>query len=264
MQDAFRDYSQFLIGLALLIEPEDEQPSAECYFYSEFVMQFGCDWFWVTAGHVMEQIEPHLTTNIAKCFRLIDHYGFGPDRSNAVPFNYEGAWRYHVYDKAKGLDFGAAEIAPFYRHTLESNGVAVVKKADWRRLNPGGFPSFVLTGLADDSIERSKRFKKDHYIVQGKPVPSLILADQIPVPIGSRLQYTRIAGKISEQWPDGSIVGMSGGPIFGVRPDGRRSPIIAVQSAWLEDWRIALACPITTFGPMLETQIKNRKKLKSK
>jgi hypothetical protein len=41
MRDAFRDYSQYLVGLAFLLEPEDEKTSAECYFFSGFVMQFG-------------------------------------------------------------------------------------------------------------------------------------------------------------------------------------------------------------------------------
>lgn len=117
----------------------------------------------------------------------------------------------------------------------------------------------MLTGLAEDSIERSKRYKKDHYVVHGKPVPNLILADQIPVPNGARRKYKRIAGQISEKWPEGSIVGMSGGPIFGVRLDNRRSPIIAVQSSWREGNRITLACPITVFGPMLEKQIQKKK-----
>ena len=260
IQDAFRNYSQYLVGLALLVEPEDEKPSAECYFYSGFVMQFGREWYWVTAGHIMEQIEPHLSGGVAKRFRLIDNYGFGADRSNAVPFDYEGSWRYHIYDKRSGLDFGAVEIAPFYRRTLQSNAVAVVKMADWRRLNPWKFPRFVLTGLADDSTTKSKTFKKDHYVVHGKPTPNLILADQIPMPKGSRLKYKRIAGQISEKWPEGSIVGMSGGPIFGIRLDTPRSPIIAVQSSWLEGDRIALGCPITVFGPMLEKQIQKRRK----
>jgi hypothetical protein len=207
----------------------------------------------------MQEIKPHLFGGVAKSFRLIDNYGFGADKSSAVPFDYEGAWRYHVYDKAKGLDFGAVEIAPFYRRTLASNNVAVVKKTDWERLNPAGFPTFVLAGLAADSIERGKRYKKDHYVVHGKPGPNLILADQIPVPKGMRLKCKPIAGQISEKWPEGSIVGMSGGPIFGVRLDNRRSPIIAVQSSWLEGDRITLACPITVFGPMLESQIQKKK-----
>ncbi len=171
IQAAFRGYSQFLIGLALLVET-DEEPSAECYFFSGFVMQFGREWFWVTAGHVMEQIEPHLATGVAKRFRLIDNYGFGTDRSHSVPFDYEGAWRYHIYDKANGLDFGAVEVAPFYRRVLATNDVAVVKKAHWRRLNPFAYPSFVLAGLAEDSIKRSKTFEKDHYVVRGKPTPN--------------------------------------------------------------------------------------------
>jgi hypothetical protein len=88
----------------------------------------------------------------------------------------------------------------------------------------------------------------------------MILAEQIPVPQRSRLRHKRIAGQISPQWPEGDIVGMSGGPVFGVRTGKRRSRTVAVQSSWLPKDRIALACPITVFGPMLEKQIQKRRK----
>jgi hypothetical protein len=126
-------------------------------------------------------------------------------------------------------------------------------------LNAADFPSFVLAGLAEDSVERRKTFQKDRYLVHGKAIPNLIVADQIPVPKGFKLKYKRIAGQISEKWPEGSIEGMSGGPVFGVRPDGRRSRVVAVQSSWLKRDRIALACPITVFAPILETEIQRRK-----
>ena len=62
-------------AILLLVEPEGETPSAECYFFSGFVMQFGREWFWVTAGHIMKDIESHLSGGVAKRFRLIDNYG---------------------------------------------------------------------------------------------------------------------------------------------------------------------------------------------
>lgn len=260
IQDGFRDFSQYLVGLAFLVEPKSEDQPAQCYLNSGFVMQFGREWFWVTAGHIMEGIEECLKVGVAKQFRLIDSYGFGPDQSNVVPFNYEDAWRYHVYDKTNGLDFGAVKISAFYRRILESNSVAVVRKRDWRRLNASRFQNLVLAGLPEDTIERGRTFLDDHCIVHGKASPNLILAAQIPIPEESRLKHDRIAGKIDDNWSSGSIVGMSGGPVFGVRQNNNIfTRIIAVQSAWNERKRITFSCPITVFGPLLEKQIKDRK-----
>lgn len=259
LKDGFREYSQYLLGLSCLVEPVGNEPKAECYFFSGFVMQFGRSWFWVTAGHIIKNIEEHLAQGVVSRFRLIDHYGFGGDHSNAVPFDYEGAWRYYVFDEVEGLDFGAVEIGSFYRQTLEANEVAVVRKADWRMLNPCRFPSFVVTGLAEDSIERSKTYKSDHYVVRGKAVPSLVLCSQVEVPEDWERPYQRIAGNISPNWPAGSIVGMSGGPVFGLRNRPYRTRVIGVQSSWRKAERVSLVCPITVFGPMLEEQVRGRR-----
>jgi hypothetical protein len=47
LKDAFRDYGRFLVGLALLVEPDGMGTSAECSFCSGFIMQFGRKWFWI-------------------------------------------------------------------------------------------------------------------------------------------------------------------------------------------------------------------------
>jgi hypothetical protein len=55
-----------------------------------------------------------------------------------------------------------------------------------------------------------------------------------------------------------SIVGMSGGPIFGFKKgeDGLlRYWIVAVQSRWRESARIIFGCPVRTFATLVEQEL---------
>ena len=55
-----------------------------------------------------------------------------------------------------------------------------------------------------------------------------------------------------------SIVGMSGGPIFGLnrREDGRwQYWVVAAQSRWRPASRIIFACPVRTFAGLVEAEM---------
>jgi hypothetical protein len=165
LQKAFRDYSQYLVALALLERPKSGEPKSQ--FASGFVIEIGPDWYWVTAGHLLEVIEHQIAAGVYEQFRLIDCYGFGRD-SNPVPFEYADAKRFHVYDEKAGLDFGAVALTPYYRDLLESNRVAVVTDSEWRRADYAAHDDYIVLGLPDDSIERTTRLGMSGGVVHGR------------------------------------------------------------------------------------------------
>jgi hypothetical protein len=205
----------------------------------------------------MEEIEEHLDAGKLERFRFMDSFGFCNDFL-PVPFDYEGAWRFCVPEKSDGLDFGAVEVAPFYLRLLEANGVKVVRENDWRTADYLAYPNYIMLGLPDDSIERSKTHRPAGYSVRGKPIPSLIWNRQCPVPLASETAFPRLAGALGPNWPVGDVEGMSGGPIFGANGPGRLT-VVAVQSAWVPANRITLGCPVSVFAPMIEERIAARR-----
>src|SRR5688572_17376616 len=98
LQESFCEYSQYLIGLAFLSRPPGKQ--ARPCFASGFIMEFDDGWYWITAGHVLRDIEKH--QNIVSGFRLMDSFGFGPSK-DPVPFDFDGAWKLYEDDEGAGL-----------------------------------------------------------------------------------------------------------------------------------------------------------------
>jgi hypothetical protein len=255
LQEAFRDYSQHLVGLSLLEVSPDKEPLA--HFASGFLMEFGKDLYWVTAGHILEAIEEHLKLGTYERFRLIDNFGFGSDK-NAIPFEYASTPRYFVNDiDDEGLDFGVVQIAPFYRSHLEANRDPILAESDWRSADYTSFRHNIILGLPEDSIERRVTLRPESLIVHGKPVPSMVMTSRLDsVPPQFQKPNSRLVGAVSPKWPEGTIAGMSGGPIFGVDANNVRSHIVAIQSSWDVPSRISFGCPISVFAPMVEEAIK--------
>lgn len=267
IQEAFAFYAQHLVGLGLLAQPlgPDGNPKgrATCFFKSGFIMEFGRarNWYWVTAGHVIQGIETDVKKGQAETrdFRLIDSYGLGAVDTNPVPFDFDGAWKHAVVDDEAGLDFGVVELRAIYKESLRRNGIVPVRVKDWRNLDEVEFEGFFILGLPDDTIVRSERGMSDGYVITGRAPPSAISVHPMARP-PKELETThpRYIGKINKKWPAGSIVGASGGPVIGIVKGYGSQRVIAVQSGWLKTKRITFACPLQVIGPMIQAAIRSR------
>ena len=250
-QEAFRDFGRYLVGLSW----RDTQPQPpRAFFVSGFIMEFGGNWYWVTAGHIVRDIETVLSRGKADNFRLIDTYGHAVDH-NPVPFDYPSAWKTSRYDEAEGLDFAAVQLGDMERQALERNGVRPVTEAEWRAADHRRYGEFVMLGLPTDSVERATTTDA----IFGRADPSMIHAAQLsPVPQEFVTPSPRLIAAISQEWPDGSPDGMSGGPVFGIDAATGREVVVAVQSHWHRTTRTIAACPVSVFAPIVERAIRTR------
>jgi hypothetical protein len=250
-QEAFRDFGRYLVGLSWL-DMQPQQPRA--FFVSGFVMEFGGNWYWVTAGHIVEEIEIVLSRGKAESFRLIDTYGNAVDH-NPIPFDFPSAWKTSCYDKKEGLDFAAVRLGPLERQALERNGVRPVTEAEWRAADHLGYGEYIMLGLPTDCV----KVKANADTVFGRADPSLIHAAQLsPVPPHFITPSPRLIASINSHWPDGDIDGMSGGPVFGMDMATGKTEVVAVQSHWRVDERIIAACPVSVFAPLVAQAILTR------
>jgi len=249
-QVAFRDFGQYLVGLSWL----DAQGASRACFVSGFVMEFGGNWYWVTAGHIVKDLEIVLSRGKAESFRLVDSYGNAVDH-NPVPFDFPTAWKTLCYDTAAGIDFAAVELGPLERQALERNGVKPVTEAEWQAADHRRYAEYIMLGLPTDSVKG----RTTAAAVFGRADPSLILATQLsPVPQQFVTPSPRLIASISQEWSEGSIDGMSGGPIFGIDMSTGNAEIVAVQSHWRAEERIIAACPVAVFAPLVEREIRGR------
>src|SRR5438093_1291287 len=88
---AFREIGDHLVGICFLARRKeivgDPIKQAEPYFRSGFVMEFRDRWYWMTAGHILEEIaiSQQNPDMVLETFRLVDHYGSQVIDKNAPP-----------------------------------------------------------------------------------------------------------------------------------------------------------------------------------
>ena len=64
--------------------------------------------------------------------------------------------------------------------------------------------------------------------------------------------YPQFVGQLDRELPIKSVVGMSGGPIFGFRLGERIAYwVVALQSSWNASTRTVYACPLPILASML-------------
>lgn len=251
IEDLCTDYTRYVVALGLISQVGDEE--AKTHFYSGFLMEFGSDWYWITAGHILEGIEA--AQAYVERFRLIDCFGRGGDK-HPIPFDYPSAWKFYRHTD-DGLDFAAVQLSSLTRRLLEANDSIAITESQWRTADYSNYDRYIMVGLPECVIHRNTTHGTDGYVVSGKPNPTLILAHKIVPPDYAIVTHPRLVASITEKDPDGDIVGMSGGPIFAASEDPQIT-IVALQSAWYESARITLGCPISVFAPMIDAAIAAR------
>lgn len=263
LKERFRQVVCLAFGVQRRVMTGVREKDAGLRFCSGFILEVQSRWYWVTAGHILEEIQEVIESSDqdADAFRLIDSFGSDPVDTTPIPFNFEGAWKWFEHDDGLGLDYGAVALGELEKRNLQKN-IVPVSARDWKNLNSQSFREFFVLGFPTDSITPRYIDRPGGYSIFAKPKPSVVSMVKT-APQGSPTTFPRLYGKLSENWPKGGMAGFSGGPIVGLADDGRFR-VIAVQSGWLGESRIAFACPFDVFGPRLLKQIKQRDRIAAK
>ena len=142
-EEILREYGDYLVGLGALVRAEKK---AFADFSSGFILAIRNRWYWTTAGHVIRDLEKRVQAGQSVSrFHLMDWYGTGKNK-NAIPFDYDNAWKYWVYNTEEGLDFGVVELPNNVKGLLQANNVkAVAEWSDYRKR----FSSYLMLGLPE-------------------------------------------------------------------------------------------------------------------
>jgi hypothetical protein len=224
--------------------------------YSAFVMRVFDRHFLVTAGHCIEDFEdeylkkPHIHVWGVS---LMDYFGTNAVHDRPVPFPYEVGDSWKLFRKDLQIDFAVVPLSDLLCANLAANGVKVVTREMWINPEQHTYTHYKILGLPSHLIEP---MPSGNWGVRPTSVAfEKIDHSQSPVPIGKDW----FLGKIISGYDEiKSIVGMSGGPIYGFwQSDDERwhYHIIALQSCWREDHRITCGYPLETFAEFLHERI---------
>jgi hypothetical protein len=216
-------------------------------------MSFRGMWFLVTAGHVVKDVRDKLATGQITMhkWRLNDNFASSGLSDEGVPFDYEGSAKFSECDLGRGLDYGIIQISRHDQRLMEANGIIAVDESRWISQNAVTCDGFMMLGVPEEcSAPFTDEFKRTGYTINATLFA--IKACERPEDVVEPENAWFVA-KIADELPLDSIIGMSGGPIFGFRKEGDqlRYWVWAIQSWWDKCRRIAFGCRVAAFAPMI-------------
>ncbi|MGA2071527.1 MAG: hypothetical protein ABSG97_09280 [Sedimentisphaerales bacterium] len=240
------------------------------FYASGFLFSYQKRFLWITAGHVIQDIEKLFQNNEcdAKHIAWIDNNEINiASDCNTIPFDYSQTRKFYIDDKT--MDLGVVRLEGLHLQTILSNhSNKWFTEENWRNNNLSNPEGFFLVGYPNET-KVCKNVKKS----DGNYSISKISCISNPV--------ERIARKESDEnefwnYPDwffgealpitkdgctklNDIRGMSGGPILGIEttPDGKIIyRLFGIQSCWLPESKILRATPIENVIKLIDEAIK--------
>lgn len=215
---------------------------------TSFVMSVYDQWFLMTAGHCIADIEENMRNGyeIERC-RLIDCMGTGAQHREPIPFDYGEATATKICYDPK-YDYGVIFLNDHYRRLLAANGVKPLTEEVWEQ-QPERVDFYALIGVPNELSETTAHAAHVtttlHRVIALPEKPECFEETDAPTFFGEIV--------ISEPMTD--ISGMSGGPIFSFRKekDGTmRYWLHAIQSRWIPSRRLIAACLAHPLGMFLK------------
>jgi hypothetical protein len=241
----------------------DGDPHTEHHFnYSGFLVEIHGQWFVMTAGHILQSLDPLIEAGrLAFTGRVLaDFYGEGATHFEPIPFDYAAHKRVHAYDEDL-IDFALVALNYLEVEQLRANG-RMPFTFEGRPERPWeDYDGFAILGFPDEDVTSDvKEARQGPVTVEVRPGLSPVRRIHALPPDVEQIDIAQwFVGELLDKSAPSSIVGMSGGPIVGFKRNGENLDywIVAIQSQWYKGPRIILGCPIPVVLRILEAAVRN-------
>jgi len=226
-----------------------KEQDTQNFVVTAFVLSVSDQWFLITAGHCIRDIEARIDYYGYDNTRsqLIDSLGLGATHPEPIPFVYKDSHPAQLSDDY-AFDYGVMALSPYYRQLLQANNVQPLNEEVWKK-QPSEVDFYMLLGIPAELVKvNSTNVELAPTLHTVEPI------DQMPerfTKVDAPLFYGHIV--LGEDMS--SIKGMSGGPVFAFHTNDKgelRYWLIALQSRWLPESHFIAACPTKLLGHFLE------------
>lgn len=225
--------------------------------YSGTLIEIQNSILWLTAGHILQDIEAARNSKEIEITEVVlaDTFGWKRITHLPIPFDLKRAQLFHVNDDEMGLDFGVMALSSYYLKLLAANGSVALGENQWAHQDGLKFDGYAMLGVPEEFV--SPHINEDG---QGFVAPTMFGIDRVDASPeeSAKTKYPRFLGRLRPGTEIKSVKGMSGGPIFGfILGDQVKYWIVALQSSWNPSSRIVYACPLPTMGSLMTAWAKN-------
>ena len=233
----------------------EQNPESRAYAYTGCVVASATHWHVLTAGHAIKEHKYHLASSSIRITGqvLADGFGSAVQRRRPIPFDTIGRVDHFEYQSG-GLDYAIYTLTRDESSLLSGNGIKPFPFRD-KPLTETTFDSYFIVGFP---LERT-----DAAPALGNRGGVGMEPNAIPVrPVEHPSAKGRLAFQISDKGTLESIVGLSGGPVFGIRQikDEALVHLLAIQSTW--DFKsVAFSCKIEDVFRDFQNELARRRTL---
>jgi len=232
---------------------------------SGFLISVEGTWFFITAGHVITDLEEGFKQGYTIDQWHIDDSGMASTEQQRIPFPFPFT-RVDtvVMDDEAERDYAAIRIKSLFRDLLQKNGKAAMAEDQWsaepwQNGPPFDVLAYCLVGVPSEQVSQTD--PDDPFLIQKSVAFLEIIPMERPILQRGKTNELTLYGKIQEDLTDEkagitleSIKGMSGGPFLaqGVGTDHTlKTAVVAVQSSWIKSERVVIGYKISSFGDFL-------------
>jgi len=219
----------------------------------------------ITAGHVFtdyheRMAEPQMG---ATQHSLFDIWGPHSSCEHRIPFNLFEYPVFYIYEKTLGFDFAVVHLPILVKRSLAQSTIPFTK-TNWVHQSGITFDYYAMLGLPNEDAVQFTDNKNNLKSIATVQNPALLFLNPCNLPSEiTPSTNPQFVAKIDDRVDLKSIVGMSGGPIFGFRRSENGQIAywpVAIQSRWLPGKRIVIGSFVAPIAAEIEQCISRESK----
>jgi hypothetical protein len=211
--------------------------------------------YFLTAGHVLRELHElrQHSDVLIEGASLADVFGYQRISDTPIPFDIRDAQLAFIDDDKLGLDFGIIPIGPHHARLLAKNKVVAFSEETWIKQRDVKFDGYVMLGFPSERV--SERVSAASTVTIE---PTAFSVRRLNIDSDRQTKYPRFVGHVDARLSLESLVGMSGGPIFGFRTEPRLSYwMVAIQSSWNATTRTIYGCDFPMLASLMTSWARN-------
>ena len=225
---------------------DDAATSEERPFnYTGCIVTANGEWFVLTAGHAIQAHVKAVNEGLIEITGrvLADYFGINAANRQPIPFDIIEQPKIYTDDVTSGLDYALLTLNSNQRQLLESNDIMPLRICAAPLPPLDQLYRYFVVGFPEERVDLTPT-------PLDRPVNVAIQPHCVPLqrePDDTRARYPRFRGRIIEMGDLQSIVGLSGGPIFGFVNQGDHQDyyLVAIQSRCIINQRVNFGCLAT-------------------